>query len=86
VAGILIRFLVCDPETGYCLVEALVGPGAGPPPNRHPADNEAFYVLDGTFEFGIGSENRLATAGEFVKVPRGRSIPSKTSGLIRPAF
>jgi quercetin dioxygenase-like cupin family protein len=69
--GILLRFLVRDPDAGYCLVEGLVAPGAGPPPNRHPADDEAFYVLDGTFEFGIGEQTRVATAGEFVKVPRG---------------
>jgi quercetin dioxygenase-like cupin family protein len=80
VAGILLRFLVSDPDAGYCLVEALVGPGAGPPPNRHPADDEAFYVLDGTFEFGIGSENRLATAGEFVKVPQGEVHTFKNVG------
>jgi quercetin dioxygenase-like cupin family protein len=70
-AGILLRFLVRDPSAGYCLVEALVGPGAGPPPNRHPADDEAFYVLDGTFEFGIGSETRIAKNGDFIRVLNG---------------
>ncbi|MBA1155668.1 cupin domain-containing protein [Microvirga mediterraneensis] len=70
-AGILLRFLVRDPAAGYCLVEGLVAPGAGPPPNRHPGDDEAFYVLDGTFEFGIGGETRVATAGDFVRIPRG---------------
>lgn len=70
-AGILLHFLVRDPDAGYCLVEGLVAPGAGPPPNRHPADDEAFYILDGTFEFGIGAENRIATTGDFVKIPRG---------------
>lgn len=70
-AGILLRFLVRDPAAGYCLVEGLVAPGAGPPPNRHPDDDEAFYVLDGTFEFGIGGGTRVATAGDFVKIQRG---------------
>jgi mannose-6-phosphate isomerase-like protein (cupin superfamily) len=70
-AGILLRFLVRDPGAGYCLVEALVGPGAGPPPNRHPADDEAFYVLEGTFEFGVGSETRTAKRGDFVRIPNG---------------
>lgn len=70
-AGILVRFLVREPDAGYSLVEALVGPGAGPPPNRHQADDEAFYVLDGTFEFGVGSETRIAKSGDFVRVPNG---------------
>jgi quercetin dioxygenase-like cupin family protein len=80
VAGILLRFLVRDPDAGYCLVEALVSPGAGPPPNRHPADDEAFYVLDGTFEFGIGSDTRHAKTGEFIKVPRGEVHTFKNVG------
>jgi quercetin dioxygenase-like cupin family protein len=80
IAGILLRFLVRDPEAGYCLVEGLVGPGAGPPPNRHPADDEAFYVLDGTFEFGIGSETRIGKAGDFVKIPRGEVHTFKNVG------
>ena len=79
-AGILLRFLVRDPGAGYCLVEALVGPGAGPPPNRHPADDEAFYVLDGTFEFMIGTEARLATSGDFVQVPNGEVHTFKNIG------
>ncbi len=80
IAGILLRFLVRDPDAGYCLVEGLVGPGAGPPPNRHPADDEAFYVLDGTFEFGIGSETRIGRAGDFVKIPRGEVHTFKNIG------
>ena len=79
-AGILLRFLVRDPGAGYCLVEALVGPGAGPPPNRHPADDEAFYVLDGTFEFGVGSETRIARNGDFVRVPNGEVHTFKNIG------
>src|SRR4051812_34323582 len=69
-AGILLHFLVRDRSAGYCLVEGLVAPGAGPP-NRHPADDEGFHILDGTFEFGVGSEKRTATADAFVKIPRG---------------
>ena len=71
VAGNLVRFLVREPDAGYCLVEAFVGPGAGAPPNRHPTDDEAFYVVDGTFEFSVGSETRIATPGDFVRVPNG---------------
>ena len=79
-AGILVRFLVREPDAGYSLVEALVGPGAGPPPNRHRADDEAFYVLDGTFEFGIGSETRIAKAGDFVRVPNGEVHTFRNTG------
>lgn len=70
-AGVLLRFLVRDPEAGYCLVDGLVAPGGGAPPNRHPTDDEAFYVLEGRFEFQVGDETRIAGPGEFVRVPRG---------------
>jgi quercetin dioxygenase-like cupin family protein len=79
-AGILLRFLVREPDAGYCLVEGLVAPEAGPPPNRHPADDEAFYVLDGTFELRIGSEIRTAKAGDFIKIPRGEVHTFKNVG------
>jgi uncharacterized cupin superfamily protein len=29
------------------------------------------FVLDGTFEFIVGDQSRIATAGGFVKIPRG---------------
>jgi quercetin dioxygenase-like cupin family protein len=81
-AGILLRFLARSPDTGgaYCLVEALVAPGAGPPPNRHPSDDEAFYVLDGTFEYVIEDRAVAAHAGSFVKVPRGAVHSFKNTG------
>jgi quercetin dioxygenase-like cupin family protein len=71
--GNLLRFHARSPDTGgaYCLVESLTAPGAGAPPNRHPSDDEAFYVLDGTFEFMINGETIPASSGSFVKVPNG---------------
>jgi mannose-6-phosphate isomerase-like protein (cupin superfamily) len=79
-AGILLRFLIRDPSAGYCLIEALVARGGGPLPNRHLADDEAFYVLDNTFEFGIGGETRVAMVGDFVKIPRGEVHTFRNTG------
>ena len=71
--GNLLKFLARSPDTGgaYCLVESLTAPGAGAPPNRHPADDEAFYVIDGTFEFTVEGETRSVGAGAFVRIPNG---------------
>ena len=71
--GNLLRFHARSVDTGgaYCLVESLTAPGAGAPPNRHPADDEAFYVLDGTFEFEIEGDRIRAERGAFVRVPNG---------------
>ncbi|AWM87605.1 cupin domain-containing protein [Microvirga sp. 17 mud 1-3] len=80
--GNLLRFHARSPDTGgaYCLVETLTAPGAGTPPNRHPSDDEAFYVLEGAFEFLVGDETVTAAAGDFVKVPNGAVHAFKNVG------
>jgi mannose-6-phosphate isomerase-like protein (cupin superfamily) len=35
-----------------------VGPGRGRPPNRHPGDDEAFYILSGRYEFSVDGVTR----------------------------
>ncbi len=56
----------------YSLFEVASAPGTGPPPHvQHRAD-EAFWVLDGEYEFRVEGEVRTATAGALVHVPRGR--------------
>ena len=71
--GNLIRFHVRPPESGsgYCMVEIRSAPGAGAPPNRHPEDDEVFYVLEGEYAFRVGEENISARPGDCVKVPNG---------------
>lgn len=46
--------------------------GSGPPPHHHGWD-EAFYVLEGTVDFGVGERTLTATAGTFVHLPAGTS-------------
>ena len=46
------------------------GPGLGTPMHSHPP-HEAFYILDGSFEFFVGGSWLDAPAGSFVFVPGG---------------
>ena len=46
-------------------------PGEGPPFHVHPDQDEALYVLEGTFRFRLLDDVRAASAGTFVFVPRG---------------
>jgi quercetin dioxygenase-like cupin family protein len=80
--GNLLRFHARSPDTGgaYCLVETITAPGAGAPPNRHPSDDEAFYVLEGSFEFTIEDRTIAATTGSFVKIPTGAVHAFKNTG------
>jgi len=80
--GNLLRFRVRSHETGgaYSLTESLVAPGAGAPPNRHPADGETFYVIDGQFEFTVEGNTTRATAGDCVRVPDGAVHAFRNAG------
>ena len=103
--GCILSFRLTHAETvtpaggGYSMVEALVAPGAGAPPNRHPGDAEAFRVLEGEFEFRVGEAVRRAGPGDLVKVPAGevhafanvgaapgRLIILNSPGLVHEAF
>jgi quercetin dioxygenase-like cupin family protein len=46
-------------------------PGAGSPHNRHPDDDESFYVLTGEFEFLVDGERTRRGPGGFVSIPNG---------------
>ncbi|TWP43310.1 cupin domain-containing protein [Lentzea tibetensis] len=50
---------------------AVVPPGAGPIAHVHNLNDEAFYLLDGQLEFIGGDKTFVASAGDFVFVPRG---------------
>jgi quercetin dioxygenase-like cupin family protein len=55
----------------YALLEASIPPGSGPPPHVHTREDEAFYLLSGQLEIFAGDERTLASAGDFVYLPRG---------------
>lgn len=71
--GILMKFHAFPDECQgkYCLVEAVVPPGLGAPPNHHAGETEAFFVLDGTIEFNVNGETIVAGAGQHVPIPDG---------------
>ncbi|MCU1222773.1 MAG: cupin [Edaphobacter sp.] len=73
VLGVELEWKLTADDTGhqYCVLSAAVPPGVGIPPHQHP-DQEAFYVLDGTPEFGFetphGLDWRRAQPGEMVNI------------------
>jgi len=60
-------------QTGgaYGLVEQLMPPGSGSPWHLHHAEDESFYVLEGTMTFLVGDERITAGPGTYVFGPRG---------------
>ena len=71
--GDVYRFLATGEDTNckYALIEALVGPGGGPPPHVHSREEEGFYILEGQITFTINGERVVATAGMFANMPVG---------------
>lgn len=55
----------------YALFEAATPPGAGPPPHVQHREDEAFYVLEGKYEFLLGSSTTRAEEGSLLYVPKG---------------
>jgi quercetin dioxygenase-like cupin family protein len=73
VVGDVYRFLATGEDTGgkYAVVEALVGPGGGPPSHVHSREEEGFYVLEGEITFFVGDQRLVASAGMFPNMPVG---------------
>ena len=71
--GILMTFHAFPDEVSdkYCLVEAVVPPGRGAPPNHHAGETETFVVVEGALGFMVDGEEMLVRAGESLRVPDG---------------
>ena len=84
--GDVYHFLATGEDTNgkYALIEALVGPGGGPPPHVHSREEEGFYILEGEITFTINGERVVATAGMFANMPVGTPHSFKNESS-RPA-
>lgn len=60
-----------DTQNLFSMFEIEDPAGMTGPLHIHHADSEAFYVLEGAYEFHIGDRVERATAGSFVYVPKG---------------
>lgn len=54
-------------------LEAINGPGEGPPLHVHTREDETVYVLEGQFRWKLGDELSVTGPGSFVFIPRGVS-------------
>jgi quercetin dioxygenase-like cupin family protein len=74
VLGNLITFLLRGEDTGmaFSMVECRTAPGAGSPPHLHTQDEEAFHVLEGSYEFRVAGKTTFAGPGQVVTVKRGQ--------------
>lgn len=80
--SIEIVYLAVAEDTGgaYSVFENKMAPGAGPPMHVHTREDEAFYVLDGSFDVQIGERSYAATRGWFGFGPRNVPHAFKATG------
>ncbi len=73
ILGTIIRLLCPSAANNgaFSLCEYRVRAGAGSPMNRHPADDESFYVLSGQIEIVIDGVATTHGPGGFARVPNG---------------
>ena len=82
VFGLLISFRVLPEEVDgkFALIEAVVPPGLGAPPNSHAGEAESFHVLDGEFMFMIDGAPVPLRTGETLVVPDGAPHAFRCTG------
>ena len=73
VLGELLTYKIPSQQTGgaYSLFEVATQPGAGPPPHVQHREDEAFYVLEGEYEFLSGEETLRVGAGSLLYIRKG---------------
>ena len=73
VIGDPMRFIMTAAHTGgaYAISEVDTQPGGGAPPHIHHREDEAFYVLEGTFEVTVDGTTHQLETGDFAHAPRG---------------
>jgi quercetin dioxygenase-like cupin family protein len=66
-------FLVTGEESGGAMfaMDCVLGPGGGPPPHRHLAEDELFHVYEGEVEFTVEAETYVIGSGCSAFIPKG---------------
>lgn len=91
----IVTILIDGETTGgaYVFFDELTDPGGGPPLHVHEREDEAYFILEGRFEFQVGEQTLTAGPGGFVVAPRGvphtfrnlESTPARKLALAWPA-
>jgi mannose-6-phosphate isomerase-like protein (cupin superfamily) len=77
-------FLVTGAQSdgAYFIFEAIVPPGAGPPPHIHRREQETYYLLEGTLDIIVGEKRLKASKGDFVHTPPGTVHTFRNAGNV----
>ena len=87
VMGSNYRILASGKDTAgaYATIDMLVPPGGGPGPHAHADIEETFFVAAGEVEVKSEFGTYVATAGSFVRIPKGGVVHGFKNKSERPA-
>src|ERR1700756_584712 len=79
-----IRFLITGEQTGgaFFMAEVSVLPGGSNPPHIHHREDECFYLQEGTLTIQVGGKTHTASAGDFIRLPRGVAHSFENTGNV----
>jgi mannose-6-phosphate isomerase-like protein (cupin superfamily) len=82
VLGEFVTFKVLSHQTSgaYSLFELSTPPGSGPPAHVQHREDEAFYVLEGEYEFLVEGRILRSPVGSLLYVPKGNLHTHKNVG------
>jgi len=77
-----VTFLITGEQTGgaFFMAEVSVVPGGGNPPHIHHREAECFYLQEGTLTIQVGGKTYTASAGDFIRLPRGVAHSFENTG------
>jgi quercetin dioxygenase-like cupin family protein len=87
VMGSNYRILVSGKDTAgtYATIDMLVPPGGGPGPHAHADIEETFFVVAGEVEVKSEAGTYQATAGSFIRIPKGGVVHGFKNKSAQPA-
>ena len=74
------KVMSADTNGLYTLFVNSAEPGGGSPPHIHHQEDEAFFILEGNYEFLLGDKTLELGPGSFLFAPRGIPHASKNVG------
>jgi quercetin dioxygenase-like cupin family protein len=83
-----VTFLITGEQTGGAFFMAAVSvvPGGGNPPHIHHREEECFYLQEGTLTVQVDGKTQTASAGDFIRLPRGIAHSFENTGNVDAKF
>lgn len=65
-----IKALTSETNDAYTIIHAIHPSNVGPALHTHPRGSESFYIIDGRYEFLLGSKKLKAKTGDVITIPK----------------